>query len=301
MTELVMLSGGHDSVAASWAVAQRRPVLLVHQRQALLPRRRRAEARAARAAAGSIAAHAPFSVAYRELGCWLPLQLALPHHDMIRLAAPRAAMLAALPELDRAATCANATDVEDGWLDRFAAYRDLTARALAGIRPAPEWTAPLGWPAPAKEEIGMPEPLAALTFSCFTPEPGLRPCGRCRKCRGDVLGVVDTATTIEVADKGWSVWRRIVWADAGRLPRMACRARSTLVLAPHPDPPVLARLRCQAEALSRKWAAPVVVRPFWLPGLDRLPRRPFLRARKAAVRVLAELVAPCSSTVPDDP
>ena len=288
---LLMLSGGPDSAAGAWIAAQRQPVVLCHARISVRPGARKAEARAARAAAQWIAANAPQPVRYIETGAWLPREVAIARGDMLRLAAPRAAMLAALPELRQAATCAVDEDYADGWSTRFDAYSASVEAALAGVREPPEWTAPLGWPPPPKAEVlaAMPSGLRAVCVSCRNPDMAGRSCGRCGKCQGDIRGVWLPPLTI--AGRGWTDWDRIVLAEAG-LPRSVAGAERLLTLVPHPDRATLAALRSQAAQAAAEQGIEIDVKPLWLAPLDRVFARDppaWRRARRVACRVLADL------------
>ena len=287
---LVMLSGGPDSAAGAWIVAQRQPAVLCHARISVRAWARKAEARAARAVARWIAANAPHPVRYIETGAWLPREVAIARGDMLRLAAPRAAMLAGFPDVRQAATCAVDEDYADGWSGRFDAYSASVEAALQGVAEPPEWTAPLGWPPPPKADVldAMPAELKALCTSCRNPDREGRPCGSCGKCLGDVRGV--RLPRLRIAGRRSMDWDRIVLVEAG-LPGRLAGGERVLALAPHPERGALAALRRQAvQAVGGGIEIDVV--PLWLPPLDRVFARDppsWKRARKVACRVLAEL------------
>ena len=287
---LVMLSGGPDSAAGAWIAAQRQPAVLCHARISVRAWTRKAEARAARAAARWIAANAPHPIRYVETGAWLPREVAIARGDMLRLAAPRAAMLAGFPVLRQAATCAVDEDYADGWSERFDAYSASVEAALAGVAEPPEWTVPLGWPPPPKADVlaAMPAELRAVCMSCRNPDRTGQPCGRCGKCLGDVRGV--RLPRLRILSRRPMDWDRVVLAEAG-LPRRLADEERVLALVPHPDRGTLATLRRQAAQAAER-GIEVDIEPLWLPPLDRVFARDppaWRRARRVACRVLAEL------------
>lgn len=296
MHTLVMLSGGPDSVAAAWNAARAGPVLLVHMQLSLHPGGRRAEGRAARAAAAWIARHADHPVRYAELAHAVPREVRLGIGDMDHCAWPRAAFLAACPEIGALARCAVAEDVASGWLKRAAHYREAVETALDGIRDRDwRWVDPLGWPPPPKVDVAeaMPEELRRMAVSCRMPEHSGAPCGACDKCLGDRPGSapVGFIPAPPLRPREWG-WDQLLLLDPDRLWRRDIRALAprTLALLPHPDRKALAQARDGAGRIGRRHGIEIAVEPLWLPGLrPAVPAPAWLVARKAATRILAGL------------
>ncbi len=296
MHTLVMLSGGPDSVAAAWNAAQAGPVLLVHMRLSLHPGARRAEGRAARATAAWISEHTDHPVRYAELAYAVPREVRLGIGDMDHCAWPRAAFLAACPEIGALARCAVAEDVASGWLKRAAHYREAVEIALDGIRdPDWRWTDPLGWPPPPKAGVldVMPPELREMAVSCRQSAPSGAPCGECDKCLGDRPGSapagVFPAPPPRPRDWGWD---RLLLLDPDRLWRRDIRELKprTLALLPHPDRKALATACAGAERIAQRHGIEIAVEPLWLPGLRRaVPAPAWPAAREAAARILAGL------------
>lgn len=287
MHTLVMLSGGPDSVAAAWKAAEAGPVTLVHVRLSWHAGARRAEGRAARAAAAWIAAHARGPVSYLELAHIVPREL-VAAHDMRHLAWPRAALLAARPDIAALARCAVAEDVATGWETRAEWYRAVVERSVREWR-ADDWcwTDPLGWPPPPKHEVlaDMPAPLRRIAVSCRAPSSAGEPCGECFKCLGDGTAI-GTAQPTHRLGPVHCPWDAVLTIDEqGHLGRDVRRLPPrSVALLPHPTGPALALALAYAAQIRRDSGSEIRVHPLWLPPLPRLLSAEALwKARQAAL------------------